>query len=467
VAAIALLGVGGCVTIPREAGFGDVQQLLAERGVGRVHWNQGTAADADVERHVADLLSRPLDVNYAVQVALLNNLALQATYEDLSVAQADLVGAGLLGNPIFDGELKLADGEGPVIELAVVTDFLDIFFIPARKRLAGQAFELAKLRVAGEVMSLAHRTRQAFYTAQASAQALDLHRTVLQAAEASRDFAKRLHDAGNINDLAYASERATYEQAKLNLADAELQATEDREALTALMGLPAPTAQLQPRLPELPANELSLDDLEQKALERNLTVALARRQIESNARALGITRSMGLFANAEIEAGVAAEREGDGAWAVGPAVSLPIPLFNQGQPAVATAAAEFRRARHAYGAMTVDIRSAVRAATARVQAARVRAEQYRNVLLPLRSQITQQTQLHYNGMYVGAFDLLRAKQDEVTAGAQYVQALRDYWLARSALEALVDGWFEGASTSAARSLTGTSTNPSSSEATHD
>jgi len=58
-------------------------------------------------------------------------------------------------------------------------------------------------------------------------------------------------------------------------------------------------------------------------------------------------------------------------------------------------------------------------------------------------------------------------QDEVTAGAQYVQALRDYWLARSALEALVDGWFEGASNSAARSLAGTSSNRPASEATHD
>jgi cobalt-zinc-cadmium efflux system outer membrane protein len=48
-----------------------------------------------------DLLSRELTVETAVQVALLNNKTLQATYEDLSVAQADLVQAGLLQNPVF------------------------------------------------------------------------------------------------------------------------------------------------------------------------------------------------------------------------------------------------------------------------------------------------------------------------------------------------------------------------------
>jgi len=42
-----------------------------------------------------------------VQIALLNNKDLQATYEDLSIAQADLVQAGLLQNPVFGASLAL------------------------------------------------------------------------------------------------------------------------------------------------------------------------------------------------------------------------------------------------------------------------------------------------------------------------------------------------------------------------
>ena len=40
-------------------------------------------------------------------------------------------------------------------------------------------------------------------------------------------------------------------------------------------------------------------------------------------------------------------------------------------------------------------------------------------------------------------DLLRAKQDEVNAGREYIEALRDYWVARAELEKAVGGSLEG------------------------
>ena len=68
--------------------------------------------DREVEALVEGLLSQELSPESAVQVALLNNRRLQATYEDLTVAQADLVEAGLLRNPIFDLEVRFAEGGG-------------------------------------------------------------------------------------------------------------------------------------------------------------------------------------------------------------------------------------------------------------------------------------------------------------------------------------------------------------------
>jgi cobalt-zinc-cadmium efflux system outer membrane protein len=51
----------------------------------------------------------------------------------------------------------------------------------------------------------------------------------------------------------------------------------------------------------------------------------------------------------------------------------------------------------------------------------------------------EQTQLQYNAMHVGIFELLRTKQDEVRAGVEYVDALRDYWVARAKLERAAGG----------------------------
>src|SRR5688572_3888633 len=91
--AVALLG--GCASVPREAGFGDVQKTLAERSALRVHWNQGTEADRAVAERIGSLLAAPLTADAAVEVAVLNNRRLQAVYEELSVAQGDLIQAGL------------------------------------------------------------------------------------------------------------------------------------------------------------------------------------------------------------------------------------------------------------------------------------------------------------------------------------------------------------------------------------
>ena len=48
----------------------------------------------------------------------------------------------------------------------------------------------------------------------------------------------------------------------------------------------------------------------------------------------------------------------------------------------------------------------------------------------MREVVVARTQEQVNYMLVGAFDVLRAKQDEYTAYQQYLEAVRDYWRAR-------------------------------------
>lgn len=435
-----LLCAGGCARVPREAGFGDVERVVAERTGRRVYWNQGTAHDGAVLASMRELLGNEMSADEAVQVALLNNRSLQATYVDLGVAQADVVQAGLLKNPVFDGDLKFStDGGGTKVELAVVQDFLDVLMIPLRKRVAETAFEAAKLRVTGAVIDLAGRARVAFYGHQAAEQTLELRRAVAAAAGASYDIAQRLRKAGNISELDLAQERALHEQAKLDLARAESAVLDTRERLNVLMGLWGANVNWRAaaRLPDPPAEEIATDGIERRAVERSLELAVARTAVESAARTLGIRRSFGLLPEADL--GAAAERENAGGWSVGPAFSLPIPLFDQGQAASAAAGAELARARERYAATAVEVRSVARSARNHVLAARSRAEYYRQVMLPLRRQITEETQLRFNAMQVGAFQLLQAKRDEIEAGVAYVDALHEYWVSRADLEQVISG----------------------------
>src|SRR5688500_18771781 len=149
---LALLFLLGCSSSrPRDADFEDVQRT-AEQSGHNIHWNRGTAADREVAQKVQQLLAQELTVDRAVQIALLNSPELQAEFEELGVAQADLVEAGLLRNPIFDASVRWADAGGPNVELGITQSFLDLLFIPARKRVATAQLEAAKARVADAVL---------------------------------------------------------------------------------------------------------------------------------------------------------------------------------------------------------------------------------------------------------------------------------------------------------------------------
>ena len=441
VALLAAAAGGGCAAVPRDAGFADVQAVVAERTGHHVRWNQGTGADASVDASVREMLQGTLTVDQAVQIALLNNRALQATYEDLMLAQADLVSAGLLSNPVFDAEVRIHEaGGGTGFELALVQDFIDLLYIPLRKKVAASAFEAAKLRVAGQVLDLAAAVRAAFHTLQGSQQTLDMRRQVVAATGASYDLARRLRAAGNISDLEVANEQALAEQSKLELRAAEAEVAQDRERLNRLMGLWGPVSaswSVSDRLPDPPQDEVAAEGLERTAVERSLDLGAARRGVEAAARSLGVAAPFGLLP--EAEAGVGAEHEAEGGWGVGPAVSIPIPLFDQGQPGVAAARAELRRARQLYVALAVDVRSRARAARDAVIAARDQADYYRRVVLPLRQRIVEQTQLQYNAMQLGTFQLLTAKQQQIEAGTAYIRALQAYWLARIQLDQILSG----------------------------
>jgi cobalt-zinc-cadmium efflux system outer membrane protein len=435
-----LLALSGCARMEPGLGFDGVRESVSERAGMRVHWNNGSEEDAAAAGAVDEMLGREVTAAEAVQVALLNNRELQATYEELSIAQADIVQAGLLRNPVFSGEVRFAtDGSGATVVLDVAQEFLSLLYAPMRKGLAEAAFEAAKLRVTGAVLDLAGDVEAAYYEYVASEQVLEMRRTVVEGTGASYELAVRLRNAGNITALDQSHERALHESARQALAGAEGEVVQARERLNALMGVWGPQTgwRSAARLPALPEVDDTGDGLERRALEASLDLALARREVEVAARAARLARPLGWLAEAEV--GIAAERESGGDWSLGPSLSLPIPLLDQGQAASGAAGARLRQAQERYFARGVEIRARVRAAWSAVANARERIAHFERVILPLRQEIVDQTQLQYNAMQVSGFELLQARRDQIESGGEYIAALRDYWVARSRLDLILNG----------------------------
>ena len=118
----------GCAQVPKNAGFSDVQHLVGRQVDYRLHWNQGSEEDKEVEQAIEKLLGDELSLDAAVQISLLNNQRLQATYEELGVTQADVVKAGLLENPVLFGRLRYPDKSPSLanLEFEITQNFLNI-----------------------------------------------------------------------------------------------------------------------------------------------------------------------------------------------------------------------------------------------------------------------------------------------------------------------------------------------------
>ncbi|MEO1727039.1 MAG: TolC family protein [Bacteroidota bacterium] len=438
--------VAGCTSVPRGAGFGAVQQTVAERADAEVRWYQNAALDGEATAAVAALLGDTLQVDEAVQVALLNNRRLQATYERLSIAQADLVQAGLLRNPVFGaGALwSLAEAEPPDLAFSVAFDFLGLLTRPLRRAVAAAAFEAEQAHVTDAVLRIVVGVQAAHTEAVAAQQAVELLTAVTQATALSAQTMRRLFDAGNVTRLELLEERALHEQTRLDLDAATAEGVLARERLTRLLGLTGPAAtayRLPQRLPPVPRDSLAsqaraLSDLEAEAVAQSLALDAQRHALDAAAQRLGLADATALVG--DLEAGAELERE-EGRWELGPEVHLPLPLFDQGQARRAAADAEVRRLRADYYAQAAEVRSVARAARERLLVAQRRALHLQEVVLPLRLDITEQTQRQYNAMQVGTFRLLLAKQQEIDAARQTVAALAAYWQARAAVDALRAG----------------------------
>ena len=435
------LVIAGCASTNPQAAFDDVDKTVNTRIGESVQWPRNDSTNNEIAMVIEPLLKTNLTASVAVTIALLNNHSLQAEFEEIGISQADVAQASRLKNIEIAGSWRFPDRPPSAadIEYSAAGNLLDLLTMPAKKKMAARNLEQTKLRVANKVLQLAADTQTAFYDLQAQTELVDRLNTILEINAAASDLAQRQFDAGNINELELHNQQAPSIQSQLNLMKAKAEVQAGREHLNRLLGLSGDQInwQIVNELPSLPENELPLENLESLAVSQRLDVAASRSQAEAIAAALRLKQRTRFIPGATI--GVDTERTPDGQRVTGPTLALEIPIFDQGQPAIAKLAAEFQQAKENYAAKEINVRSEVREARAALLATREAVEYSQKNLLPLRKQILGETLLHYNAMQKNSYDLLAAKDREQNAEQVNVEALRDYWLARVELERAVGG----------------------------
>ncbi|MFN0205987.1 MAG: TolC family protein [Planctomycetota bacterium] len=435
------IGFGGCTSI-HEDNKTDRRNLHREiqkrTGVDLTAPGDSNSEEA-VTEEVKHLLSKALTEESAVRIAILNNREFRELYETLGVSRAALIQAGILTNPVFEANAKFFRG-ATEIELGIAESFLDIFLMPLRKRIAESEFEVSRARVTRELIHLIFDVRRAFVKISSARKILEIYGKMRDTARASYDLMKELHKAGNVTDPELTTEEIILSHAKLEHSSAHAKLYESREVLNRLLGLWGRDI-LWTESADLPEtfNIASMQEhVENRSISKSLNLAENRARIEASARRGGIV-DWETFMNADL--GLAAKRETAGDWGIGPAVRVPIPIFDRGGARSAEAAAQTSEYLHHHAVLAVEIRSMARVLRERLITFVEQADYIKNTHLPLRARLVRETLQNFNAMQIGAFEVLAARREEVDAEREYIESLCNARIAKLDLEELLAGNF--------------------------
>jgi outer membrane protein TolC len=436
----AALALCGCATFSADGGFDPVAKQARAQLHKDVRWARSEAEQAKSDVQVAELLARKLNVEDAVQIALLNNRTLQASFEDLGISEADLVQSGRLPNPRFT--LRHAGAAAQYdIEETISFNVLALFTEPYVHEIEKRRFAQVQNAVVIAVMQLANDTRRTYFAAVAARESVHYSEQVKTAADTGAELARRMAAAGNWNLLDQAREQSFHTEAAQRLTHAKLAEDAAREKLSRLMGLSGDqsTFQLSRRLPDLPQNIEDLPDVEQAVLQNRIDLRLMRMQLDELARSLNLTKAT-RFVNV-LDVGPTRVLQGamSQPYEHGYEVSLEIPIFDSGAARVRRVEAIYSRAVDRFAQAAIDARSQIRLAYATYRSTFDIAGQQRDEVLPTRKLIAAQSLLRYNASLISVFDLLADARGQIASVDDYIGSVRDFWMAKSELDTALLG----------------------------
>lgn len=383
------------------------------------------------------LLSKPLSADDAVRAALLGSPALQALIAQAQADSATSTQRARLANPVFGFERLLIGGGGVEITRSLSVGLLDLLTLPTRSRIDTAQQDQLRLRLASEVLRVAALARRDWVQAVAAQQTLAYDRDVVEAAQATATLAARMQQAGNFTKLDAAQQGLFAADSQLRLHRAERAATQSREALVRTLGLSAEQAArltLPAQLPTVPQQPPAATQIPlQSALDARLDVQLARARYAATAQAAGLTRSTSLIEHVEL--GGVRKTYSDAAPQNGVDLSLPLPLFDLGDARRSASANNVLAARNRAVATARSAASQLREADALRRSAWLQQQLSQTQIVPLAQTVLDESQLRYNGMLIGTFQLVAAAQTQVRAVRAAIAAQRDYWLADATWQA--------------------------------
>jgi outer membrane protein TolC len=389
------------------------------------------------------LLAKPVGQKEAVQLLLANSPAFQALLAQNWAEAASAAQSGRVSNPTFAFE-SVVTGSETELNRFLSFGLLDLITLPQRSAMANYRVEQAQIRMTAEVVDQVTRVRQAWVRAVTAEQSYQYAGQVFANAEASAELARRMESVGNFNKLTRARHQAFYADAATQLATAKQTVVSRQEELVRLLGLDEAQAKqlvLPERLPNLPKQPMSPEDVAKQVSQERLDVKQAKAALNAAAKAQGLNRVTSLT---DIELSVRRGSVSDSSTSSysarrGYEVSVKLPIFDWGDLQRDAMNAQTLAAANQLEATIRSAGSSLRENYAAYRTAYDISRHYKDEVIPLRKVISEENVLRYNGMIIGVFELLADSRDQIGAVISAISAEQQFWLADAALQATLIG----------------------------
>jgi cobalt-zinc-cadmium efflux system outer membrane protein len=371
----------------------------------------------------------------AVQRVLRNDPQIQAALSRVRAAMAESQQARLLPNPVLGVSLRPRRGASAIIDINLDQDLLALFLRPRIVTVADQHLRAASAEALSSALDAVAEVQLRY----SGVQSLEAQMVVLE--ERGKlitrllDLAKARVKRGEGIQLDVTTLDAQRVELETTFSERRLELRGERLALTRRIGQPSGAAAWRVTPWEPPTVVASGEADWIAAAAQHRPEILARRWVLAGlGDQLALTR---LLPYQTASVGIQSER--DVQWSVGPALSVPLPIFDNGDARRAGVRASIIEARHNLVQIQQQVVEEVRQAYAVLDSTQGTLEKVRSELIPLQERRRQQAESTYLAGQTDITPLFLAEQDLQNSRTRLVELQQKTSAAVTKLQRAVGG----------------------------
>jgi cobalt-zinc-cadmium efflux system outer membrane protein len=180
-----------------------------------------------------------------------------------------------------------------------------------------------------------------------------------------------------------------------------------------------------------------VNSLRRIARAQRLDLQALKLEVDASERVLSqqrVSRWVG-----DLGLGFERERETGEPTRSGPTASIGVPIFNTRRDLVLRARGKWEDAQATLSERELVLQNDAFSSLQAALVARSTSLAMREQLVPLRARITLLSQREFNYQFIGAFELLAIKREELDAYRQYLEAIRDEWRSQIDVQRVAGG----------------------------